>query len=447
MTSTKTVTRLAATAMLVSLSSFAPVSAGTDLHPGETLSAGNAASAEGLLPPEIVAYYQRGDWANRVVEWPDGKMQREKEFVDGTLRNSGRFVVNDDGSIVGRTDGKRPAHLIGLPFSPIDVANPRAGVEIIWNYFYSSYNVGNLRAAVDLVWVGRKGIDRAASLTTSFLYYDGQKAKYQPSDNPQELLMQFLTNVTSPQDLRDTSFLVWRFRDPAKRDLDWTYLPAFRRVRQLSPANRSDGFLGSDLTQDDGLFFDGKPEDFTWKLIGETDSYRLVDPTSLAGANPPKALPGGGWRASFRDKPIVGFEDPGWDGAPWAPIGAALARRKVWIIEAMPKDPYYLYGRIELAIDKETFQGVWSRKFSRTGELLADFLPAGFLNTEVAADDGSKEWIAAPGMAYYVAINAKLDRATVTGFPLKDRANAAIEGRIKQDPGIFDVQALDRTGR
>ena len=49
---------------------------------------------------------------------------------------------------------------------------------------------------------------------------------------------------------------------PAKRDSTWAYVPALRRVRATSPANRSDGFLGSDESQDDGQFFDGKVEDF-----------------------------------------------------------------------------------------------------------------------------------------------------------------------------------------
>jgi hypothetical protein len=45
---------------------------------------------------------------------------------------------------------------------------------------------------------------------------------------------------------------------PGKRDSSWSYVPALRRVRAVSPANRSDGFLGSDVSQDDGRFFDGK---------------------------------------------------------------------------------------------------------------------------------------------------------------------------------------------
>ncbi len=57
---------------------------------------------------------------------------------------------------------------------------------------------------------------------------------------------------------------------------DRAFVPALRRVRQVSPANRSDGFLGSDMSQDDGPFFDGKPEDFEWKLVGDRQGLRLV---------------------------------------------------------------------------------------------------------------------------------------------------------------------------
>src|SRR5438445_715758 len=140
--------RLMATTIALASSSArlssAATLAGLGLRPGEALSAANAPLAEGLLPPEILAFYSRGDWTNRIADWPNGKMQREKEFVECTRTNAGRFSVDDTGSIVERADGKRPVHVIGFPFSPIDAADLNAGVEIIWNYSYGSYNVGNL---------------------------------------------------------------------------------------------------------------------------------------------------------------------------------------------------------------------------------------------------------------------------------------------------------------
>jgi hypothetical protein len=295
--------------------------------------------------------------------------------------------------------------------------------------------------------VSRKGLDRAAGLESQILYYDGQKRKYRPKENPQNVLAQTLATVLYPKDLYATTVLSWRFRESQKRDLNWTYVPALRRVREVSPANRSDGFLGSDLTQDDGAFFDGKPEDFTWKLVGEKELYRLADRAALDGKVARKPLPGGGWQVRYENGPFVGFEEPSWKGAPWAPIAAVLAKRKLWVVEAIPKDRYYLYGKIELYVDKEGFVGAWNRKFSWQGELLSDFAPIAGPTSEATAADGAKEWFPALGSAYFAGLNLKMDRATVTGFPLKSRDTATNEIRIPLDPAVFDYQALQRFGK
>jgi hypothetical protein len=170
-----------------------------------------------------------------------------------------------------------------------------------------------------------------------------------------------------------TAALTWRYRDPGKRDGSWTYVPALRRVRAISPANRSDGFLGSDMSQDDGPFFTGKPEDFTWKLVGEVDQLRLTDPLNLEGKSGNEWLPGGGWRAVWPDMPFIGYMDPDWKGIAWAPRTAGLAQRRFYVVEGVPKDRYYLFGKIELYVDKVSFQGAWNRKFDWKGELVNSF--------------------------------------------------------------------------
>src|SRR5439155_22019352 len=116
-----------------------------------------------------------------------------------------------------------------------------------------------------------------------------------PPTNPENLLFQFLAATTSPPHLQGTAALGYRFKDPTKRDLSWAYVPALRRVRAVSPANRSDGFLGSDMSQDDGFFFDGKPEDVEWKVVGHKEGLRFIDPDRLASKATHRALPGG-WR-------------------------------------------------------------------------------------------------------------------------------------------------------
>ena len=417
------------------------------LQPGDTLGKDNAQLAEGLLPPEILEYYKKGEFTNRIADWPNGKMTYEKEFVEATKTNADTLGLDENGGIIDKRTGKQPPTILGFPFPNVDPKDPQAGVKVLWNFNYMYYNVGNSKNFVDLVWVSRSGIDRVSGQEVFFLYYDGQKPKYQPPQNPQNLLVQFIATSISPQDLYGTTALGWRFRDSDKRDLVWAYVPALRRIRALSPANRSDGFLGSDMSQDDGPFFDGKPEDFNWKLVGETEMFRLADPYSLKGETERDLLPDGGWRSKLKPGAIAGIDDPSWKGLPWAPVGPVLARRKLWIIEGVPKDKYYLFGKIQLYIDQETYQGAWNRKFSWSGELLNTYIPSGFLNTKSVAPDGAEEWFWGSSMAYQCAVNVKMDRATVTGYPQKNKDTAVNDRRVMYDPAFFDYQTLYRFGK
>ena len=375
------------------------------------------------------------------------KQNWEKEFEEGTGRNAERLTLNEAGGVVEKATGKQPERIIGFPFPGIDPKDPQAGIKIVWNYFYGAYNLGNTEVNVDLTWISRSGLDRKANLDTYFLIYDGQKETYLPGANPQNFLMQVLASVTSPQDLSGTTALTWRYRDSKKRDNVWMYMPALRRVREMSPTNRSDGFLGSELTQDDGPFFDGKPEDFTWTLVGEREMLRLADPYSLKGEG--KVTPGaeGGWQGHYAPGSFIGLEEPSWKGVPWASVQPVLVKRPMWIIEGIPKDRYYFYGKIQLYIDKETFQGAWNRKFSWGGELLALYVVLGYLNTEVTLPDGSTERFWGAAIVYNCAINLKKDRATVTGFPLIGRDRARNLFRVRHDPSFFDFQTLQRFGK
>jgi hypothetical protein len=245
--------------------------------------------------------------------------------------------------------------------------------------------------------------------------------------------------VTAPADLNGTATLAWRFRAADQRDQSWTYVPALRRVRQVSPANRSDGFLGSDLSQDDGGFFDGKPEDFTWRLVGEREAFVLADPRSLSGSTTRTGRPDGSveerWPA---DERVVGYQDPAWTGLPWAPLAPVLVRRKLWVVEAVPHDPYYLFGKIELALDQESFQGAVSRKFDARGGLLRSIQFLLYASQPVQAGD-EKLMLPSASMGYIAAENIRSARATVVG--VSPPGAALHERRV---PHATDLFALER---
>src|SRR2546425_540843 len=157
--------------------------------------------------------------------------------------------------------------------------------------------------------------------------------------NPQNFLTQALILVKAPADLHGTAALTWRYRDADRRDSTWTYVPALRRVRAVSPTNRSDGFLGSDMSQDDGPFFDGKPEDFEWNLKGEVEGFRFAEDLNLKDVGKARWVPEvGAWDADWPDTKFIGYMDPAWKGIAGAPTGpSVLARRRCWVVEGVPR--------------------------------------------------------------------------------------------------------------
>jgi outer membrane lipoprotein-sorting protein len=56
---------------------------------------------------------------------------------------------------------------------------------------------------------------------------------------------------TSPVNVSGTAFLTYDYNTLEKDDDQWLYLPALRKTRRISAANRGDYFLGTDLTYED----------------------------------------------------------------------------------------------------------------------------------------------------------------------------------------------------
>lgn len=414
------------------------------LAPGVVLGKDNAELAEGILPPEILEHYKRGEYINAVGEWKDGDLKRGEAFEKATASNLGRFDLTPEGTIIDKATGQQPPAIHGYPFPQIDRADPRAAVKIIWNYYYQFWSNGNRRNITRLDWLNRSAAERKTIMDVYFQQYDGVSEEDRRKSNPNNLLQQFLATALEPNDMYGTTALSWRYRDPGKRDSNWAYVPALRRVRQVSPSNRSDGFLGSDMSQDDGPYFDGKPEDFEWKLVGEQDILRLADPNSLSGDTRFITLPNGGWRVPFKPIPMAGYQDPNWKGVAWAPVNWVLVRRPVWVIEAVPKDKYYLYGKIQLMIDRESFWGTWSRKFDWQGELVMSYQIGGYLN---GTPDNGKHYIWRHAMYYQIAENLKAGRATYAGVPPANYGEPVNDFFINYDPNFFDYQTLYRFGK
>jgi len=76
-----------------------------------------------------------------------------------------------------------------------------------------------------------------------------------------------VTYFLEPANVRDTAMLTWDYAAESKDDDQWLYLPALKKVRRISSADRGDYFMGTDFTFED---IKQTPElgDYNWSLIG-----------------------------------------------------------------------------------------------------------------------------------------------------------------------------------
>jgi hypothetical protein len=415
------------------------------LRDGMMLDKGTASQVKDLLPAEILSFYEKGEYQNAIQRYPAEKYSHGPDWDKATEENGKNLDLDARGAILDKRTGKDPGYVFGWPFPKIDPNDPRAALKIAWNNQHQLWaSIQTSTFYLDLTLLNRHGVDRAIRLYAHTRYWDGVPKSLLPATNPLGLTEQTLAVVEAPQDVQGTAQLSWRFREVEKRDLDWAYVPALRRVRAVSPANRSDGFLGSDISQDDGSFFDGKRTDFEWKLAGQAEMLCLGDPLALAGEYPKRERnPKGGWRDFIReDIKASGYVDPNWKGIPWAPDFQSLTLRPVWLIEAVPKDKYYLYGKIQLVIDKETWEGCYNRKWSWKGELLHDYM-AGHTLPMPQQHDGAVDYLESGIAIYRSGINFKLDRATNVNFP----GGVWIDRQTAFADNFFDYQTLSRFGK
>jgi len=436
---------------------------------GTVLSKDNWEIAKGLLPDEILEFYRKGEYANPIIKLEAvNRSVVDPNMVAAAEKNRGKFDIDESGTVVEKASGQRPPIITGLPFPDIEASDPKAGAKAVWNWFYALYWEGSFHTNSPVNWVSRDGLLRRISTDVHFKYYDGQVPFFQQriGDNPLNILSRTIGLVKEPADVNGIVNLNWRFRDGDKQDQAWTYVPALRRVRPINPANRSDGLLGSDISLDDGPYFDGKPEDFTFSLVGEGTILAHFDRPALENGSPiQKITPGTpisdaidssevGWRLESPEFQLIPSEcsaslkaagkcidwTKGEGLVAWAPIQWALVPRPVWIVEAVPKNPYYLYGKQVLYLDKETGRGYWKNKFDWKGNALVNYAVPQFHVTKVDGEPGYVR-TGGGGNAGY-AVNYKLDRATVTGMPVNPT-----EYYIDIPDQVFETERIVRTGK
>lgn len=320
-----------------------------------------------LLPPQVLQHVQTGDYWFTVQPIAPAILQEgySERFQYQSAQNAGRYDVDPTSCGLREVDsGQTPSFYFGFPFASVRKNDRSAGCKIMWNAAAASAVGGGQVSSIvsDQFTDSSRSPERRFELTfssTPFLGRDSGRIA-----NPGMLRSASMLQVNAPFDLKGTAVLTRRRNDPGARDDVWMYIPALRRVRRLSPAQRSESLFGSDLSLDKFECFDGKIEDFTWRLVGrQTMLVPLVgaEPSIQSAISQVATVPMPSMRAAF--------EIEGSRGAPWLVIESlTMTPRPVWIVEGAPRDKSYLVGKLVLYVDQDLFRTYWRLDYSWQGE-------------------------------------------------------------------------------
>jgi len=394
------------------------------VKPGDRIDTSNWEKVKDLLPPSVVNYVKKGDFILDIdqMNWdynPDDNYRQQ------SAKNAGKYGINEQGQLVEVATGKLPEYVAGEAFPGLDWdKDPQAPVKFAYNQVLNFARVGNYWCDWSTYWVGREGLERTVSGQWYLNYFwnrpDGE------IDNPSGTIFNEFVRVKEPYDVSGILNLTYRYINSKADDL-WAYVPAIRRVKKTSGANRSSPFLGSDFVNDDAFAFAGKVESMNWKYVGE--KIILMPVMKWATQGPAKFVQksDGSWHnPDHLSGPLFGFEVEGWTGAPWAPTDFVWVPRKMRIVEVNAKDRYYNYGTTHLYLDPVAgfiYKYVNDRSGQYWKTLMVSYVPAKW--------DDHVTISTATG---YVVIDDKTDHAssqTIFGAP----PNGKFENAYS-DPGV-----------
>jgi uncharacterized protein DUF1329 len=365
-----------------------PTLAHADLQPGSRLTKANCQETKDLLPEFVMEKFCSGQYEADIIEVKDEAFQYSAKFKAGSEANAGKYYVTDQGYMYETATKTWPHFWYGYPFPDVTENDPQAGYKVMYNHQVARYQIDDVYWFLAIKWARPSGFDRSIEFGAYARWNIGRHSG-PPTDNPDDCYLKDMNFGVAPYDVVGVAAMNWWYTDPDKWQSVWAFVPTIRRVRRLTASNSSEGLYGSTMSRDDVYGWGGKIQYMNWKLIGVKDILVPIAPTGIdkamvVGEPSPKKLsadpslikargqiPTGQvaritW--SPEEKILAGYEKEGWTGAAFAPANLKLAKRRCWITEATPKDPYYAYGRRVVYIDRTAYWAYWTTLYDRSGE-------------------------------------------------------------------------------
>ena len=376
------------------------------LKPGDKIDTSNWEKVKDVLPFSIVDWVKKGDLPVVI-----GEFKFDASADDGwkkkSAANAGKYTIGPDGELFDAKTNEGPIYVDGEPFPNIDLNDPKAANKAIFNFEIKKARVGTWNARFAMNYISRNGYEKKVIGDYLVYYYFSRPDGQQP--NPQGYMELSLFPIREPYDVQGLVQLNRKF--PTNRADDvYAYIPAIRRVKKLSGANRSDPSVGSDFILDDSNGWCGKNTSMKWKLLEK--KVVLVPMTTWGLEAPLKArkLANGAYEVEDgKEPPMEGWNDPDWKGAPWIPMNIKWAPREVYVLEALAKDPYYSYGKQIMYLDDQMGLA-YKVIYNKAGEYWKTLFCIPII-TDFGKGDAYQRNLGS-AIAFYECIDDKTDHAT-----------------------------------
>ncbi len=320
-----------------------------------------------------------------------------------TFKGFDRYVAATEAHAKGVSlgqNGELLGYVAGMPFpGRLDPKDPQVALKVMWNYD-KRYLGDDFRQTFKLNYVNSSGsITRWLKGERKRVWFVGRVAldptPAYPWAKEKNMRVTDVGELTAPSDEEGKVRMGVRYlfddRLPPEVgavDDQWVYLPAIRRVRRLTGAQREDPLFGSTIITDEVVGGNDRETLVqTFKLIGETSLW--VRPIH--------------WKGAGKQHPDHALTD----------LPTEIEKRPVWIIEAVHKNPKYIFSKMHYYVDQEMYIMHMTESFDRKGQLWKRHFPCWKAN-----DQGI--------LINYVSYDVDLQSGRGTLFELDTRPNQGI---------------------
>lgn len=327
---------------------------------------------------------------------PYKRINETQGMIEATRKYAPLVKTDAEGKIVNYTN------IAGMPFP-----SPKTGFEVAYNV-----DMQTRGDTYKMLWWSpninpRTKSDRVAKQEFTEMYFV-HRVDVDPrpaiAKNPKGYMKGQFMHMYLPPEMNNTRFITMRFIDYDKPDISYLYYAQFRRIRRLSTAERTNAIDGTDQIYDDGNQWDGHISRNTYTYKGKKEMLlsRHQD-MSVVTRRPGQALAN----------------------------GYTFERCNTLVIEAVNKDPDYIYSKRVWYIDPESYIIHWQEMYDQLGRYWKCFTHH---TNDIKTAKGEMK-------NFFVGFTMQDLQRTHSGFTKMDVKGIGID----VNPNIFTLSNLQKT--